>query len=172
MKRAMLAAAVVLSSAGCATMVNDTTEKIPVRSTPAGAVVSVDCGNAPLYGGVTPTTITVPRAATPCSITLAKEGFVQTRVDFQRQRSSAAGVNKVVAAPVGLFAGMIAYVVASKFDGLNPDAIAGSAYSAGTSIAAAPADAFDARKGGAFKQVPGEVDVTLDPEPTTPSPPR
>ena len=67
---------------------------------------------------------------------------------------------------------MIAYVVASKIDGLNPDAIAGSAYSAGTAIAAAPADAFDARKGGAYKQVPGEVDVTLDPEPTTPSPPR
>jgi hypothetical protein len=69
----------------------------------------------------------VPRAATPCSITLAKEGYVQTRVDFQRQRSSAASANKVVAAPVGLFAGMIAYVVASKFDGLNPNAIASSA---------------------------------------------
>jgi PEGA domain len=172
MKRAMLAAAVLLSAARCATVVNDTTEKIPVRSTPAGAVVSVDCGNAPLYGGVTPTTITVPRVATPCSITLAKEGYVQMRIDFQRQRSSAASVNKAVAAPVGVFAGMIAYVLASKFDGLNPDAIAGSAYSAGTAIAAAPADAFDARKGGAFKQVPGEVDVTLDPEPTTPSPPR
>src|SRR3954471_2689991 len=119
MKRAILAAAVVLSAARCATVVNDTTEKIPVRSTPAGAVVSVDCGNAPLYGGVTPTTITVPRAAMPCSITLAKEGYVQTRVDFQRQLSSAANANRVVAAPVGLFAGMIAYVVASKFDGLN-----------------------------------------------------
>ena len=55
---------------------------------------------------------------------------------------------------------------------MNADAIAGSIYSAGTAIAAAPADEFDARKGGAFKQVPGEVDVTLDPEPTTPSPPR
>jgi len=114
MKRAILVAAVVLSAARCATMVNDTTEKIPVRSTPAGAVVSVDCGNAPLYGGV----------------------------------------------------------VADHITGLNPDAIAGSIYSATTAAAAAPADAFDARKGGAYKQVPGEVEVTLDPEPTTPSPPR
>lgn len=153
-------------------MVNTADEKIPVRSNPAGAVVSVDCGNAPLYGGVTPTTITVPRSASPCSITLAKEGFVPTRVDFHRELSRAVAANKVAAAPVGLFAGLIAYVVASKFDGLNPDAVAGSAYSAGTAIAAAPANAFDASKGSAYKQVPGEVDVTLDPEPTTQSPPR
>jgi hypothetical protein len=31
MKRALLAAAVAFSAARCATMVNDTTEKIPVR---------------------------------------------------------------------------------------------------------------------------------------------
>jgi hypothetical protein len=172
MKRALLAAAVVFAAARCATMVNDTTEKIPVRSTPAGAVVSVDCGNAPLYGGVTPTTITVPRVATPCSITLAKEGYVQTRVDFQRQLSGAASVNKVVAAPVGIFAAVLGYVLTSEIQGLNPDAIAGSIYSGTTAVAAAPANAFDARKGGAYKQVPGEVDVTLDPELTTPSPPR
>jgi hypothetical protein len=165
MKHAILSAAVVFAAARCATMVNTTTEKIPVRSTPAGAVVSVDCGNAPLYGGVTPTTITVPRAATPCSITLAKEGYVATRIDFQRQLSRATSANRVAAAPVG-------YVLTSGIDGLNSDAIADSLYSVGTSIAAAPADAFDAHKGGAYKQVPGEVDVTLDPEPTTQSPPR
>jgi len=172
MKRALLAAAVLFAAARCATVVNDTTEKIPVRSNPAGAVVSVDCGNAPLYGGVTPTTITVPRAAMPCSITLAKEGYVQRRIDFQRQLSRAVGANKVAAAPVGVFAAVLGYVVASEIGGVNADSVAGSIYSAGTAVAAAPADAFDARKGGAFKQVPGEVDVTLDAEPTTPSPPR
>ncbi|HEV7484557.1 MAG TPA: hypothetical protein VGQ65_02660 [Thermoanaerobaculia bacterium] len=172
MKRSLLAAAVVIAAGRCATMVNDTTEKIPVRSTPAGAVVSVDCGNAPLYGGVTPTTITVPRVASPCSITLAKEGYVAARVDFQRQLSRATSANKVAAAPVGIFAAVLGYVLTSEIQGLNPDAIAGSIYSAGTAVAAAPADAFDARKGGAYKQVPGEVDVTLDPEPTTQTPPR
>src|SRR5437879_1435775 len=172
MKRALLAAAVVFAAARCATVVNDTTEKIPVRSNPAGAVVSVDCGDAPLYGGVTPTTISVPRAAMPCSITLAKEGYVPTRIDFQRQLSRAVGANKVAAAPVGIFAAVPGYVVASEIQGLNADAIANSIYSAGTEIAAAPADAIDARKGGAYKPGPGEGDDTLDPEPTTPSPPR
>jgi hypothetical protein len=172
MKHVILAAAVVFAAARCATMVNDTTEKIPVRSTPAGAVVSVDCGNAPLYGGVTPTTITVPRVATPCNITLAKEGYLPARIDFQRQLSGAANVNKAVAAPVGAAAALIGFLVADHIAGLNPDAIAGSVYAGTTALASAPANAFDARKGGAYKQVPGEVDVTLEPEPTTPSPPR
>jgi hypothetical protein len=172
MKQAVLAAAVIFFAARCATVVNDTTEKIPVRSTPAGAVVSVDCGSAPLYGGVTPATIIVPRVATPCSITIAKEGYLPAKIDFQRQLSSAANVNKVVAAPVGAVAALIAFVVADHLAGVNPDAVAGSVYSATTAMAAAPANAIDQRNGGAYKQVPGEVDVTLEPEPTTPTPPR
>ncbi len=172
MKRALLAVAVVLAVARCATMVNDTTEKIPVRSTPAGAVVSVDCGNAPLYGGVTPTTITVPRVATPCSITLAKEGYVPTRIDFQRQLSRATSANKAAAAPVGILASVLGYVLASQTSFLNPDQVASDSYAAATAVAAIPANKFDDSHGGAYKQVPGEVDVTLDPEPTTQSPPR
>jgi hypothetical protein len=171
MKRALFAAAVLFAAARCATVVNDTTEKIPVRSTPAGAVVSVDCGNAPLYGGVTPATIIVPRVATPCSITLAKEGYLPMKIDFQRQLSSAANVNKVAAAPAGAVAALIGFFVADHF-GVNSDAVAGSVYSATTAVAAAPANAFDQHTGGAYKQVPGEVDVTLDPEPTTLTPPR
>jgi len=172
MKRFLPAAAVVFAAARCATMVNDTTEKIPVRSMPAGAVVSVDCGNAPMYGGVTPTVITVPRVAQPCSITLAKEGYVEKRVDFERQLSSATKANRAVAAPVGVFAAVLGYALASATSVLDPDEVAASSYSAATAAAAIPANKFDERKGGAFKQVPGHVDVVLDPEPTTQSPPR
>gem|GEM_PF-6656237 len=115
-------------------MVNTSTEKIPVRSTPAGAVVSVDCGNAPLYGGVTPTTITVPRAASPCSITLAKEGYVQRRVDFQRQLSRATSANKAAAAPVGVLASVLGYVLASQTSLLNPDQVASDSYAVATAV--------------------------------------
>jgi len=177
MKRSLLAAAVVLASARCATMVNDTTEKIPVRSTPAGAVVSVDCGNAPLYGGVTPTTITVPRVATPCSITLAKEGYVPTRVDFHRQLSHAGAANKVAAAPVGVVFGLLGMALAGLAGNsiIAPDVIANTGYDIGTSIGAIPANKIDEKTGGAYKQVPGEVSVTLDRQPdaaTTQTPPR
>jgi hypothetical protein len=172
MKRALLAAAVVFAAARCATMVNTANEKIPVRSNPEGAVVSVDCGNAPLYGGVTPTTITVPRSASPCSITLAKEGYVQTRVDFHREISRAVAANKVAAAPIGFFAAILGYALTSGTSFLNPDEIAANSYDAATTAAAIPANRFDESHGGAYKQVPGEVDVTLEREPTTPSPPR
>jgi hypothetical protein len=152
-------------------MVNDTTEKIPVRSTPAGAVVSVDCGNAPMYGGVTPTVITVPRAASPCGITLAKEGYAEKRIEFARQRSRATSMNKAVAAPVGIAAALIGLVLLNSTN-ISADDIAASGYAIGSAVAAMPADKFDERSGGAFKQVPGEVDVTLEPEPTPPVPPR
>jgi hypothetical protein len=159
----------------CATIANDTTEKIPVRSQPAGAVVSVECGNVPIYGGVTPTVITVPRATQPCGITIAKEGYVEARVDFQRQLSRATTANKVVAAPVGILVAALGYILTSDSKIFDPDEAGRVGYEIGTAAAAMPANKFDEKSGGAYKQVPGEVSVTLEPqapEATTPAPPR
>jgi len=178
MKRALLAAAIAISAARCATIVNDTTEKIPVRSDPAGAVVSVECGNAAIYGGVTPTVITVPRVAQPCGITIAKEGYVETRVKFERQFSRAGSANKVAAAPVGIVFGLLGVLLtglAGNSNVIDPDAIGRIGYDVGSSIGAMPANKFDEKSGGAFKQVPGEVSVKLEPSPpavTTPAPPQ
>ena len=174
MKRALLAAAISLSALRCATIANDTTEKIPVRSEPAGAVVSVECGNVPIYGGVTPTVITVPRAAQPCGITIAKEGYVDARVKFERQFSRAGAANKVAAAPAGVITGLLGIFLASAAN-VDPDVIGRIGYDIGSSAAAIPANKFDEKSGGAYKQVPGEVSVTLElqpPEATTPAPPR
>jgi len=158
-------------------MVNDTTEKIPVRSEPAGAVVSIECGNAPIYGGVTPTVITVPRAAQPCGITIAKEGYVDARVTFERQYSRAGAANKVAAAPVGVLFGLVGMALASAAGNsyINPDAIGNIGYDIGTSVGAMPANKIDEKSGGAYKQVPGEVNVTLElqtADATPPAPPR
>jgi hypothetical protein len=177
MKRALLAAAILVSAARCATMVNNTTEKIPVRSEPAGAVVSVDCGSAALYGGITPTVITVPRAAQPCGITIAKEGYVETRVKFERQFSSAGSANKVAAAPVGIAFGLLGMVLTGLAGSsvIAPDAIGNIGYDIGTSVGAIPLNKIDEKSGGAYKQVPGEVNVKLDPQAdaaTPPAPPR
>jgi hypothetical protein len=172
MKRALFAAAISFAAARCATVVNETTEKVPVRSTPAGAVVSVNCGDAPVYGGLTPTTITVSRAATPCSLTIAKEGYLEKRIDFVRERSRATSANRVAAAPAGVLGALVGLVVTSAISTISADDAASSGYAIASDIATASADRIDERTGGAFKQVPGEVDVTLEPEPTTPSPPR
>ncbi len=177
MKRILFAAAVLVSVARCATMVNDTTEKIPVRSEPAGAVVSIECGNVPIYGGITPTVITVPRAAQPCGIMIAKEGYVETRVKFERQFSSAGAANKVAAAPVGVLFGLVGMALAGAAGNLHidPDVIGNIGYDIGTSVGAIPANKIDEKSGGAYKQVPGEVSVTLEPQTakvTPPAPPR
>jgi hypothetical protein len=177
MKRILLASVTLVSIARCATMVNDTTEKIPVRSEPAGAVVSIACGNAPIYGGVTPTVITVPRAAQPCGITIAKEGFVEARVKFERQYSNAGAANSVAAAPVGVLFGLVGMAIAGAAgtSSIDPDAIGRIGYDIGTSVGSMPGNKIDEKSGGAYKQVPGEVNVTLErqtAEARPPAPPR
>ena len=162
-KRALLAAAISLSAVRCATMVNDTTEKIPVRSEPPGAVVSVECGNVPIYGGVTPTVITVPRAAQPCGITIAKEGYAEVRVDFQRQLSRATAANRIAAAPVGIALGLLGYLLTEELGIFDPEEVFEAGYELGTAAAAIPANKIDEKSGRAYKQVPGEVSVTLEP---------
>jgi hypothetical protein len=158
MRQALLVLALVAT--GCATAVNRPTEQIPVRSEPPGAVVSVDCGNAPLYGGTTPTVIEVPRTAEQCSITIAKEGFVEQRVDFERQLSRATAVNRVGGVVGGTFLAAIALVL--TFDNSWIDAqFVSDAYSGGEYIGSAAGNAIDRKTGGAYKWVPGEVSVTL-----------
>ena len=76
--------ALTLTAAGCATMINDQKEKIPIRSEPAGAVVSVECGTAPVYGGLTPAVLIIERTADPCEVTIAKEGYEAKKVALAR----------------------------------------------------------------------------------------
>lgn len=71
-------------AAGCAT-VDDSTERIRVRSQPAGALVTVDCGSERMDAGTTPLTILIDREADTCLVTLAKEGFAPRRVALRRE---------------------------------------------------------------------------------------
>lgn len=57
LRRSAPAAALIAAAAGCATMANGTTQRIPVTSEPAGAQVFVD-GRA---AGTTPVQVTVSR---------------------------------------------------------------------------------------------------------------
>ena len=153
--------ALALLATGCATAVNRPTELIPVRSEPSGAVVSVDCGNTPLYGGTTPTTIEVPRNAEQCSITIAKEGFADQRIDFERRISRATAINRVGGVLGGTFLAAIALVL--TFDNSTIDAqFVSDAYNGGEYIGSAAGNAIDRKIGGAYKWVPGEVSVTLE----------
>ena len=159
MKRLTLVA-LCLAAAGCATVINDQKEKIPVRSEPAGAVVSVECGTTPVYGGVTPAVIIIERTADPCAITVAKEGYAAKTVTLERTMSRAVQGNKVAGAVVGGLFGLVA-LIASDGD----EAWTSSAYGAGSAPGEAPGRAIDKQTGAAYKHTPKEVFVRLDPAP-------
>jgi hypothetical protein len=147
-----------LAAAGCATMANDQREKIAVRSEPAGAVVSVECGATPVYGGVTPAVIIVDRAADPCALTVAKEGYEAQHVELTRTTSRATMGNKVPGVMVGTLFGLVAW-----FSG--DDNFVDDAFGLGAKLGEAPGDAIDRKTGAAYKHVPGAVFVKLDPAP-------
>lgn len=162
MRRSALLLAVVALS-GCATVINKPMQKIPVNSEPAGAVVSIDCGSVPIYGGLTPVTIELPRGAEDCSITLGMEGYATSVVQFEQQLSRVTAANSVPGVLLGTFAGLLAVV--AEWDEADPDgAFIAEAYRAGRKLGAMPGNAIDRRSGAAYKHVPGEVFVTLVPE--------
>jgi hypothetical protein len=160
MRNLLLAAA--LFATGCATVVNRSTERIPVRSEPSGAVVSVDCGNAPLYGGTTPTVIEVPRGADRCSISIAKVGFAEQRVDVERQVSRATVANDVPGVVTGALLGAIALALTWDDTWVDGEFVYDS-WSFGKAVGSAAGHSIDRKTGGAYKWVPGEVVVKLEP---------
>ena len=113
----------------CATMVNGTTEQIPVKSDPPGAVVTIECGNAPLYGGLTPAVITLERKAEPCALTIAKEGYSDETVVLTRADSRATTANKVPGAVAGTVLAVLGFFL-SNDTYLNPDSVAQTALKA------------------------------------------
>ena len=150
--------ALTLAAAGCATMINDQKEKIPIRSEPAGAVVSVECGTTPVYGGVTPAVLIIERTADPCEVTIAKEGYEAKKVALARTTSRSVKGNKVPGVIVGSLFGLIA-LLSDNEEWID------DAYDLGSTLGEAPSNAIDGRTGAAFKHVPKEVFVRLDPSP-------
>ena len=158
---ALLLSALVL--VGCATVVNDQKEKIAVRSEPAGAVVSVECGTSPVYGGVTPAVIIIERTADPCAVTIAKEGFEAQRVQLERQFSRATRGNKVPGVVAGSLLGFIAFIVSIDSDFIDPVDAAQGGWEVGNALGEAPGNAIDRKTGAAYKHAPATIFVRLDP---------
>ena len=152
----------LLCLAGCASVVNRPYEEIPVTSDPPGAVVSVECGDAPVYGGTTPTVIVASRLAETCGITVAKEGFAEQHINFERQESKATRANEVPGFVTGALLSVVALVITWDTPHVDGDFVMG-AYDAGHAAGSAAGNAVDRKTGAAFKWVPGAVNVTLQP---------
>ncbi|MCU1350137.1 MAG: hypothetical protein JWO56_3167 [Acidobacteria bacterium] len=77
-----------LSLGACASIVHQTTQQIQVKSEPAGAAVTVACGdvhNDPKL--VTPAFVTVHRKPDHCTISLAKDGYKPAEVSLGKTMS-------------------------------------------------------------------------------------
>jgi hypothetical protein len=159
MTRRILAALVLVSCAGCATMVNGRNEEVPVDSYPSGAKVAVDCGEVPRDGGATPSRVILARIATECRVTLTKDGYEPKVVTFHREESRAVAANRIAGAPVGFIGAVVGFLFGSNY-GVEEE-LGSAGWAGGVAAGSAPGNQIDKHTGGAYKQVPGEVFVTL-----------
>src|SRR5260370_41374059 len=82
---------------GCAPAIHHDRQEVPVSSTPAGAIVHLDCRRGAMNVGTTPMTL-VLRRRDVCSITVSKPGWRDAVVRFHRTPSAAAVTNVIPAA--------------------------------------------------------------------------
>lgn len=101
-KASMAAAALLVlftlsSASGCATIMTGTTQKVPITSTPSGAVAKADG----TLGGVTPCTFTLERK-TDHTIEISKEGYRTASVILRHTVSGATAGNALIGGLIGL----------------------------------------------------------------------
>jgi uncharacterized protein YceK len=86
MKKLLLAAAVVTTLSGCASIINGPTQSVTIKSTPEGAAISVtNKAGEKIHTGTAPLTVVLKRSAgyfkpEVYTIAFAKEGFAPKEV--------------------------------------------------------------------------------------------
>ena len=153
------ATVLLLLGTSCATVIHGNHQSVPVTSSPAGANILVDCDGDRRDAGLTPAKVTLPRGSETCSLTLTKDGYEPKRVAFERVRSNATIVNLVPSAYLSIIGGIIGFIVTFDRGPVDPFI----AVAAGGYLGWRAPNAIDEKTGAAWKQVPEEVIVPLDP---------
>jgi hypothetical protein len=157
-KHLLLALVLATLTLRCASIAHGRYQRVAVRSTPSGAQVAVNCGDAPAGPGVTPLDIWLRRSAEKCAITLSHSGYADRTITFTRARSSVAWANVAPGVVVGFVAGAAAAAPFGGTQGSVNNAVLG-----GTAVGSGIGLAVDRATGAMFRQIPSAVDVTLDP---------
>jgi hypothetical protein len=110
MKARLVAAALIaIFSFNCSSIVHGTTQQVKLNSEPAGAAITVECGDVNNDSKlVTPAVVTLHRKPDHCALKLNKEGFAEREVKFAKSLSGSFFGNI-------LFGGIIGIIV----DGAN-----------------------------------------------------
>ncbi|MEA2572604.1 MAG: hypothetical protein QOI24_4605 [Acidobacteriota bacterium] len=156
MKKLLLALLTAFFASRCALVAHGRYQTVHVQSTPAGAAMRVDCGDAPTNGGLTPGDVTVRRGAEHCRIVLSAPGYRDQTVTFTRVISRAVWANLGPGLLIGTLAGAAAAVPFGDENSGNNAAIGGIVIGAGGGYF------IDRTTGAACRQVPATVNVQLE----------
>ena len=99
-----LIAVIALLTVNCGTIIHQTTQKIPVKSDPPGARVSVACGEVESENdpqATTPATVIVHRKPDFCQISLTREGYERADVLLGKKMSGLYIGNLLVGGIIG-----------------------------------------------------------------------
>jgi hypothetical protein len=163
MRKLFLALLLFTCSARCASVVHGRYQDVAVSSTPSGAAVRVDCGDAPADAGVTPAKVKLRRGAEHCAITLSKSGYSDHVVTFTRMVSEATWGNIVPGLLIGTVIAAASAPIVVFSDSAAQEDRANGLGAAGVIGGAGAGAWIDHSTGAMYKQVPGTVDVTLQP---------
>ena len=120
---------VALPSAGCATLVHGTSQRIEVATEPPGAAVVVPCaGLETAHTEPTPTTVVLRRRASACALELSKPGYSPVTVELTEKISSALALGNLVTCGCGLAVdavtgGLLAFAPGSVEVTLQPGSV-------------------------------------------------
>jgi len=146
--------------ARCATVAHGRFQRVPVDSTPSGAAVSVDCGDAPREAGYTPTVVALRRGAVSCAISLSKPGYDDQIVTLRRKWSNGAWSNLapglVIEAAGDLAAAQGSLLRDNPYAPRIPP-LAGRGLLLGTGVGLL----IDYATGAMYRQDPARIEVTL-----------
>jgi hypothetical protein len=119
---------VVLAMTGCATIVGDANQTIPIASTPAGATIVIkDEAGEEVFKGTTPTEVTLKKhnghyfGGKSFTVAIAKDGFQKQEIRIESH------VNGWYIGGNLVFGGLIGYLAVDPFNGgmytLSPETV-------------------------------------------------
>jgi hypothetical protein len=147
----------LLLTTGCATIVNDTPQRIAVTSDPPGASVTARCSGAVASTGTTPGEIAIPLRSNLCSLHFEKSGYEPQTFALQRGRHGGYWGNLGFLAPLAIAVPIVLFG-AEPADNEVTFGIIGA-----LALTGVVGFVRDRKTGAAYVQEPEEVHVTLVP---------
>jgi len=149
----VLCAAIACLATACATVLKTAQEPIAVDSQPRGADVVIECPDGTRARGVTPTRITIPRAAEGCVATISKSGYAPKSVRL----------DVIFNAPYWSNFALAPGLILGPYSDLGEGNHAAEVAITALGVAGVAGFIVDRANGRGYRHTPDEINVILDP---------